>query len=135
MARANGEGSEPRRRRDGLYQSNYTIYVDGVPKLKSVYARNKSECRRKLREAIVARDGGLAVDPKNLTVATYLERWLEDSVKGSVKVRTYDDYRYCVDKHIAPELGRLKLDKLNAIHIRNTSRCGTRSPEITSPRL
>ena len=27
---------EPRRRRDGLYQSNYTVYVDGVPKLKSV---------------------------------------------------------------------------------------------------
>jgi integrase len=95
------------------------VYIDGVPKLKSVYARNKSECRRKLREAIVARDGGLAVDPKNLTVATYLERWLEDSVKGSVKIRTYDDYRYCVDKHIAPELGRLKLDKLNAIHVQN----------------
>ena len=29
--------------------------------MKSVYARNKSECRRKLREAIVARDGGFAV--------------------------------------------------------------------------
>jgi integrase len=93
------------------------MYVDGVPKLKSVYARTKSECRRKLREAIAARDGSLAVDPKNLTVKRYLEAWLEDSVKGSVKIRTYDDYRWCVDRHIVPELGRLKLEKLNSMHI------------------
>jgi hypothetical protein len=58
MARANGEGSEPRWRKDGLRQSNYTVYVESVPKLRSVYARNKSECRRKLREAIADRDGG-----------------------------------------------------------------------------
>ena len=57
------------------------MYVDGVPKLKSVYARTKSECRRKLCETIAARDGGLAVDQKNLTVKRYLEAWLEHSVK------------------------------------------------------
>ena len=57
------------------------------------------------------------MDPKNLTVKRYLEAWLGDSVKGSVKIRTYDDYRWCVDHHIVPELGRLKLEKLNSMHI------------------
>lgn len=42
-----------------LYQSNYTVYIDSAPKLKSVYARKKIKCRRKLREAIIARDGGI----------------------------------------------------------------------------
>jgi hypothetical protein len=45
MARAIGEGSEPRRRKDGLWQSNYTVYVEGVPRLRSVYGRTDSECR------------------------------------------------------------------------------------------
>jgi hypothetical protein len=75
------------------------VYVDGVPKLKSVHARTKSECRRKLCEAIAARDGGLAVDPKNLTVERYLEAWLEYSVKGDGR-----------DSH----LGRLRVGRMLA---------------------
>ena len=49
--RANGEGSKPRRRKDGRFYSHYTILVDGVPKRKTVYGRNKMEVRIKLRKA------------------------------------------------------------------------------------
>jgi hypothetical protein len=38
----------------------------------------------KLRKAIAERDGTVAFDADNLTVADYLERWLEGSVKGTV---------------------------------------------------
>ena len=38
------------------------------------------------------RDGGLLFDAGKLTVGEYLERWLADSVKGSVKEATYANY-------------------------------------------
>jgi integrase len=117
VARVNGEGSEPRQRKDGLWQSNYTVHVEGVPKLRSVYARNKSESRRKLRETIADRDGGLVFDSKNLTVAEFLTRWLE-WVHLRVKIRTYDDYEYVVRRHVKPErVGRTKLKDLTGAHV------------------
>jgi hypothetical protein len=72
VARANGEGSEPRQRKDRPWQSNYTVYVEGAPKLRNLYARTKFECHRKLRETIADRDGGLVFGSKNLTVAEFL---------------------------------------------------------------
>src|SRR5687768_13845255 len=120
--RANGEGSKPRQRKDGRYYSHYTITVDGVSKRKTVYGRNKTEVRTKLRKALADRDGGVVFDTKNLTLGEFLERWLEDSVKGSVKIRTYDDYEYVVRCHVVPSLGRLKLKDLTASHVQSLYR-------------
>jgi len=53
----------------------------------------------------------------SLTIAEYLQHWLEGSVKGSVWHTTYRDYAGHVKNHIAPELGRLKLAKLTATHV------------------
>ncbi|WP_273843978.1 site-specific integrase [Rubrobacter calidifluminis] len=118
MARANGEGSEPRRRKDGLWQSNYTVYIDGKRKLRSVYGRTKNECRKKLREKLAERDGGIVFDTKNLTVAEYLDRWLAWFRVRARSVRTYDDYEYVIRCHVHPErIGRLKLDRLTGAHI------------------
>jgi len=104
MTRANGEGSEPRRRKDGLYQSNYTMYVDDVLKLKSVYACTKdlsagASCGRQSPRGMAA-----SVDTKNLTIRSYLETWLIDSVKGSVKIRTYEHHHWCMYRRIVPWL-------------------------------
>ena len=51
---------------------------------------------------------------KNLTLGEYLNRWLSDSVRASVKIRTYDDYEYVVRCHVVPELSRVKLKDLTA---------------------
>src|SRR5215211_5444288 len=82
MARANGDSSEPRRRKMGSTNRTTPCTSTASLSLIGVYARTKSECRRKLCETTAARDSGLAVDPKNLTVKRYLEDWLEHSVKG-----------------------------------------------------
>lgn len=117
--RANGEGTiKKKKRKDGRWKGQYTVTLpDGTLKRKSVYARTKKEVAKKLREAIAESEGGLVFDAGNLTVADYLERWLEGSVRGSVWHTTYRDYKGHVKNHIAPEIGRLKLSKLTATHV------------------
>jgi len=64
---------------------------DGRLKRKSVYARTKDDVAMKLRKAIAESEGGLVFDAEGLTIAKYLQHWLEGSVKGSVWHTTYRD--------------------------------------------
>jgi integrase len=50
-----------------------------------------------------------------LVLADYLDRWLEDSVRDSVKQRTFENYAYVVRLHLAPILGHLKLKALSHV--------------------
>ena len=71
----------------------------------------------KLKKAITEADAGISFEAESMTVAEYLERWLEDSVKGSVWHTTYRDYKGHVKNHIAPEVGRVKLARLSPAHV------------------
>lgn len=113
--RANGEGTY-KQRKDGRWEGQYTVYTSSGVRRKSVYARTKAEVAAKLRKAVAEADGGVSFDAENMTVAEYLERWLEDSVRGSVWHTTYRDYKRHVRNHIAPEIGRVKLAKLSPAH-------------------
>lgn len=88
--------------------------MDGVRKRKNVYGKTKTECREKLRKAIAERDGGIFVDSKSLTVEQFMTRWLEDSVRGSVKIATYDDYEKTTRRYIIPEIGHVRISKLTS---------------------
>jgi integrase len=52
----------------------------------------------------------------------YLERWLEDAVRDTVKRPTLENYAYIVRRHLAPELGRTKLKDLGPDRIRRLYR-------------
>ncbi|HEY6581550.1 MAG TPA: site-specific integrase [Rubrobacter sp.] len=64
------------------------------------------------------RDGGLLYDAGKLTIGEYMDRWLADSVKGTVKETTYANYTYITHKHIHPALGYVKLKTLTPSHVR-----------------
>jgi integrase len=57
-----------------------------------------------------------------LMLAGYLDRWLEDSVRDSVKQRTFENYAYVVSLHLAPTLGHLKLKALSPAHVQGLYR-------------
>jgi Phage integrase, N-terminal SAM-like domain len=59
----------------------------------------------------------LATTPK-LMVGVYLDRWLADSVKGTVKETTYANYAYVTQVHVSPALGGVKLKSLTPAHVR-----------------
>jgi len=67
--------------------------------------RAEREGRKKLTRAMADRDGGLVFDDGGLTVGEYVERWLKDSVRSTVRLSTYEAYEYMTYPHIVPALG------------------------------
>lgn len=115
--RGNGEGSIYRRK-NGTWAAQYTVWTTGGRKRRSVSGKTRAEVSRKLTEAMADRNGGLIYDAGKLTVGEYLDKWLTDSVKGTVKETTYANYTYITRKHISPALGRMKLKTLTPAHVR-----------------
>ncbi len=119
--RGNGEGSITRRK-DGLYMARYTVQTATGSKRKAIYGKTRQEVSEKLNKALADRDGGLVFDAENLTVGEYLDRWLRDSVQGSVRASTYKSYSHQVRRYLKPSLGRMKLRKLSPMHVQGMYR-------------
>jgi len=58
-----------------------------------------------------------AVEPSNLTVAAYLEQWLNTAARHRVSAKTFERYNEIVRKHLVPALGAHRLTKLSALHV------------------
>lgn len=119
--RGNGEGSIYRRK-DGRWVGQYLVYTDGGPKYRYIYGKTRQAVAEKLTKAMADRDGGLIFDAGNLTVEEYMTRWLSDSVKGTVRVSTFERHEQLFRRHIRPALGRIKLKSLTPAHVRGLIR-------------
>jgi integrase len=119
--RGNGEGSI-HRRKGGGWCAQYTVYTAKGRKRKTLYGRTRAEVAAKLAKALSDREGGITFDAGNLRLGDYLQRWLEDSKKGSVKRVTYEGYARQVRNHLVPTLGRIKLKALTPAHLRGLYR-------------
>src|SRR5215203_6908575 len=119
--RGNGEGTITRRK-DGRWEARYTAQTANGPKRKVLYGKTRSEVAKKLTKAMADRDGGLVFDTNNQTLGEYLARWLNDSVRGSVKPITFESYERLVRVHIVPALGRVKLKNLSPAHLQGMYR-------------
>jgi integrase len=119
--RGNGEGGITRRR-DGSWMARYTVQTPTGRKRKVIYAKSHEEARKKLAQAIAERDKGIVYDSEGLTVEKYLGRWLEDSVRGSVKITTYAGHERIVWLHVRPTLGGTKLSALTPAHLQGLYR-------------
>ena len=98
--RGNGEGSISRRKNGG-WMGQYTVYTAEGRKRRTIYGKT----RAKLAKPLSARDGGLLFDAKNLTLGKYLDSWLKDSVRDTVRLTTYQGYERIVRLHVKPSLG------------------------------
>ncbi|HZF59706.1 MAG TPA: N-terminal phage integrase SAM-like domain-containing protein [Rubrobacter sp.] len=76
----------------------------------------------KLTRATADRDGGLVFDADNLKVGEYLDRWLADSVRDTVRATTYERYEQMVRTHLRPILGTVKLKSVTPAHVRGLYR-------------
>jgi integrase len=71
-----------RRRKDGRWEARYTIHTASGPNHNTIYGRTRREVTAELAEALADREKGLVFEAGNVTVGEYLDRWLNDSVKG-----------------------------------------------------
>src|SRR5918995_5706455 len=101
----NGEGGISRHKGSGLYMARYTVQTPTGPKRKTLYGKTRREVDEKLTRAKANRDDGLVFDADNLRLGEYLGRWLADSVRDTVRQRTWERYEQIVRVHIKPALG------------------------------
>lgn len=82
-----------------------------------MYGRTREEVRRKLAAALNARETGTLADPRGQTLGQFLDTWLNEVVKPSVREWTYRGYEVHVRVHIKPILGKVPLDRLEPAHV------------------
>lgn len=123
--RANGEGTKVYVRKDGRPECKYTVQTVNGPRRKTLTGKrgeSKEDLAARLRRILVSREGAILDDPENLSVAEYLERWLDDSVRDNVTHRTESNYRLMVRRHIVPAFGHVKLARLTPARIQGLYR-------------
>ncbi len=115
--RGQNEGSIYKRP-DGRWCAQVNLgYINGKRKRKYFYGDTRKEVQGQLTKTLRDLQQGLTVATERLTLAAFLTRWLEDSVKPTVRPRSYEAYRHRAQKHLIPGLGRHTLDKLTALHV------------------
>lgn len=94
--RGRGEGSIYRRK-DGRWVGQYEV----GGKRRYVYGKTRKEVASRLTKAVTDGNEGLVFDSEHLTVAQYLDRWL-DSIRDTVREHTWVRHEINVRAHVKP---------------------------------
>lgn len=116
--RANGEGWK-RRRKDGRWNVGLHVWTSEGLKRRETTKRTSADADRWLTRQKYERDGGMILSGENPYLKDYLERWLEESVRGSVSVKTWKHYRSITENHIIPKLGGVRLKALSSEQVQH----------------
>ena len=117
--RANGEGNI-RKRKDGRWEGRYTADHNpetGKAIYKNVLAKTQKECKEKLAAALEQTGKVDAHKTGQYTVGQWAETWFENYAKPSIRETTAAYYKNYIDKHIVPNIGKIKLSKLTTLDI------------------
>lgn len=107
-------GENIHKRKDGRWEGRYKtgVHENGSTKYASVYGKTYTEVKQKLIAAQA--EGRETPRPaKDCSFSEVLELWLENTCLRQKGATAYK-YRYMIDRHIAPELGALKLSQMTA---------------------
>ena len=111
--RGHGEGSIYKRK-DGRWAATVDLgWVDGKRHRKTVYGRTQDEVINKRSTVLRSIQDGISVADDRLTVSTFLKGWLADTVEPSdLADSTKASYADIVNRHLIPQLGQSRLNKL-----------------------
>ena len=122
MAHKRGKNEGTIFKRSAKHDGRWCAVVDlgwenGKRKRKYVYGETRAEVAEALVKTLRDKAQGLPVAVERQTVADFLDRWLEGSVKPSVRPLTYQQYHQHARLYLKPALGQLTLAKLNPQHV------------------
>lgn len=101
-----------RKRGSKWYYSIEIAAVGGKRKrVERVGGRTKKEAEEALRIALQNYQVGF-VDSVKVTLEDYLNDWLENQIKKSRKINTYNRYKSIIDRSLVPHIGGYKINKL-----------------------
>jgi integrase len=93
-------------------------YRNGKRWRKKYTAPTRGKVQKKLDSARASLANGYSLDTDHMKVGEFLERWLEHSVRNSVRPATFQSYSALVARYLKPRLARIELAKLTAPHVR-----------------
>lgn len=102
------------------YGTRYTVGRDpgtGRQVQRSIYGATQKEVRQKLAAITAELDRGIYQAPNKITVATWMNEWLETFCESKVKQLTYESYAAIIKNHISPAIGAIELQALKGTHI------------------
>ena len=104
-------------RKDGRWEGRYPIgNITGRTKYRSIYGNSYSDVKTRLSE-LRSKPVLSAVSCKS-TVAALFQEWLS-AIKNSVKPSTLENYRMKIEKHLIPEFGDIRYDRLTVNQIQS----------------
>lgn len=119
----NGEGSAPKKRKDGRWAVNSTVGrypgKDGriVPDRRTVYGATAGEARRRAQNLTRQAENGTLSATGSPTFEQWMAYWLDGPAKDRVVPSTLGAYRSLNKICLTPELDHLRLEKVTEQHI------------------
>lgn len=99
-------------RKDGRWEGTYYYDINpqtGKRKKLSRYGHTEKEAKENLLTAINELKTGTYIEKSKLTLEGWLAQWLDVYAKPKVKQSTFVSYSTYINKHISPEIGKIKL--------------------------
>ena len=117
--RPSGDGMV-RKREDGRWEGRIVVghKGNGDSIFRYIYADSQKELTTKLRQNIDAFQGVELTEQSKMTLAQWLDEWLEKHMTGTVRPGTLEGYRKDMDNHVKPYLGEKLLIKLTSDDLR-----------------
>jgi integrase len=111
--RGAGEGNVYQRS-DGRWEARLSLgWANGKRTRKSYFGATQAAVEDQLLKARSDLSCGLSVAVERQTVKDFLDRWLDQSVKPSVRPATFQQYHQHVRLYLGPLLGKYRLSKLS----------------------
>lgn len=116
--RGKGEGSVFKDQRTGLWTGVIELPpLNGDRRRKKIRRKNKKDLLAAMAAAKTELERLGDLPTANQTAEQWFGYWLKQVVK-EVRPNTFDGYQRTVNNHIIPSIGKVKLDKLTATHVR-----------------
>ena len=118
--RPSGDGMV-RKREDGRWEGRIVIghKANGDSIFRYIYADTQKELTTKLRQNINAYQGVDLTEESSMTLSQWLDKWLGEYVKGTIRDSTLEGYRRDITNHVIPYLGEKPLRKVTAADLRS----------------
>jgi integrase len=119
MTRGKGEGSVYKRESDGMWVGVVELPArDGKRRRYPVYGATKTIVLAKKQEAErrLSQHGDIETD--SMTLGKFMDYWLREVVERTRRPQTASSYHSVSKRYIVPLLGKVRLTKLTAVHVR-----------------
>jgi integrase len=117
--RGNGEGSIHFREDKQTWVGTIELPPkDGKRRRRYVYAPTKPELLEKLRDDRKRFDVAGDMPTRTMTTGAWLTYWLEHVAAKEVRPITWGSYKSVLVRHVIPEIGTVRLDRLTPSHVR-----------------